>query len=442
MLAHLLLLGTLLASSPGPVLPQIAAVPPQKIKHVIVIVQENRSFDNVFHGFPGVDTVNSGKGHRGQTIPLKEVSFLFPEDLNHSHNDFLQQFDKGKMDGFDLERPNAELDPQHPKPADNLAYSYLPQREVQPYWDMAKQYVVADRMFESNSGPSYTAHQYLIAAQSGGTVDNPNILDPKVDAWGCDSPKNAKVDTLWDYGDGHGVFPCFDYPTLGDLLDDAKVAWRYYAPSFGELGAIWSAYDAIKHIRYGPDWKQDVINPETRVLGDIGAHRLAQFSWVIPNSQNSDHAWPQIEKFNYKKLSSATGPSWVTSIVNAVGKSEYWNDTAIFILWDDWGGWYDHVPPPQLDRMSLGMRVPLIVVSPYAKSGYVSHTQHEFGSILKFAEGVFNLPSLHGVDDRSDDLSDCFDFGQSPRAFTSIAAPAKAAFFFTQGRSDAAPDDD
>src|ERR1700736_5180180 len=216
--------------------PSSAALIGDKIKHVVVIIQENRSFDNVFHGFPGADTANSGKGHDGRTIRLKATSLLYPHDLNHAHSDFLQQYDRGKMDGFDLEHPDEELGEHEPQ--STLAYSYIPRNEIQPYWDMAAQYALADRMFASNSGPSFAAHQYLIAGQSGGAVDNPSVLDNTVFAWGCDSPQNAKVATVTDYGPGHGVFPCFDYRTLGDELDAQKVSWRYYAPSFGSLGAI------------------------------------------------------------------------------------------------------------------------------------------------------------------------------------------------------------
>jgi phospholipase C len=427
----------MLAAAP----PSATAVPAAKIKHVVIIVQENRSFDNVFHGFPGADTVDAGKGHDGRTIRLREVGFLYPHDLNHRHDDFLQQYDHGKMDGFDLEHPDADLGA--PQPVSDLAYSYLPRREVQPYFDMASQYVVADRMFQTNSGPSFTAHQYLIAGQSGGAIDNPDKLRTEDYAWGCDSPPESRVDTIWDYGEGHGVFPCFDYRTLGDELDDAGLGWRYYAPSFGHVGAIWSAYDAIRHIRYGPDWKEDIVTPETRVLQDIAGGRLPPLSWIVPATENSDHAFPVLARFKGAKLNGTTGPSWVTAIVNSIGQSSYWNDTAIFVLWDDWGGWYDHVPPPQRDRMGFGPRVPLIIISPYAKRGYVSHVQHDFGSLLKFSEEVYGLPSLGGADAHADDLEDCFDFSQPPRAFVPITAPEPAAFFLqTKQTAELPPDND
>src|SRR5262249_10817410 len=159
----------------------------------------------------------------------------------------------------------------------------------------------------------------------------------------------------------------------------AGVSWRYYSPGVGANGYIWSAYQAIDHIRNGPDWDAHVISPETRVLADLGAAtpQLAQVTWVVPSGPNSDH----LKSTQYLPgTQTPAGPAWVTSIVNAVGASPFWSETAIFITWDDWGGFYDHVKPPQADYMGLGFRVPLIVVSPWARKGYVSKVQHEFGS--------------------------------------------------------------
>jgi phospholipase C len=167
------------------------------------------------------------------------------------------------------------------------------------------------------------------------------------------------------------------------------------------------------------------------VLKDIANNNLADVVWITPGPKASDHPGH----------TNGSGPSWVASIVNALGQTSYWNDTAIFVVWDDWGGFYDHVAPHQYNSYELGFRVPLIVIGPYAKQGYVSHVQHEFGSILKFTEEVFNLGSLGATDVRADDLSDCFNFGRQPRKFVPIKAPLSAQYFLHE-RDEGSPDDD
>lgn len=228
-----------------------------------------------------------------------------------------------------------------------------------------------------------------------------------------------------------GVFPCFDYKTMGDLLDTAHVSWRYYAPAAGtDSFYILSAFQAIRHIRYGPDWQTNIVSPEASIFTDISSGNLAHVSWVVPSYNNSDHPGAPNQ-----------GPDWVASIVNAVGNSKYWGSTAILVAWDDWGGWYDHVSPPQVDNMGLGFRVPLLVVSPYARVAYVSHVQHEEGSMLHFIEKDFGLPSLNTRDAISDDLSDCFNFSQKPTVFKKINTAHSIEFFLAQ-KPSGAPDDD
>jgi phospholipase C len=234
---------------------------------------------------------------------------------------------------------------------------------------------------------------------------------------------------------------------LSDLLDAKTVTWRYYTPS---AGSIWTAPDAIQHICRpqtvsgtltctGPDWSGSVIIPESQVLNDIANGQLAQVSWVIPGGAASDHALSN----------NGSGPSWVAAIVNSIGNSPYWANTAIIITWDDWGGWYDHVAPKIInDGVSwgsgyvYGFRVPLIVVSPYAQAKYISHTTHDFGSILKYIETTFGLNSLGYADAYADDLSDCFNLTQSPIPFQTIPAPASASLFLNKKGPAVDPDDE
>lgn len=390
------------------------------VTHVVFIVQENRTPDNLFNGFPGADTVQIGQKHDGTTIALQNVSLTSPTDISHSHENWWKEWNGGAMNGFDLGSPKA-AGPTYP-------YAIVPRSDTTPLWNLAAAYTFGDRMFQSNTGPSFPAHQYLIAGQANLADNNPNH-----NPWGCDSPAGTTVTLLGPNGTSlPGPYPCFDYPTFGDVLDQHNVTWRYYAPAIGTSGAIWSAYDAIDHIRHGADWKTDVISPETLVLQDVPAGKLANVTWVVPSFTNSDHAGSK----------STSGPDWVASIVNAIGQSPFWSSTVIFITWDDWGGWYDHVAPRQLDPMGLGFRVPLIVVSPYAKRGYVSHVDHEFGSFLTFAEEVFGVPSLGQADVRADDFADCFDFGQSPQPFRSVQTRRSVADFLRQTPSSRSPDDD
>jgi phospholipase C len=216
------------------------------------------------------------------------------------------------------------------------------------------------------------------------------------------------------------------------------LSWRYYTPL---AGSIWTAPNAIQHLCVpnssntgctGSDWMNDVVINQAQVLTDIADGHLPAVSWVIPSGQESDHP----------EINDGSGPSWVASVVNAIGNSSYWSDTAIFISWDDWGGWYDHVAPTIYNSYEYGFRVPLIVVSPYAKAAYISHVTHDFGSILKFIETNFNLRSLGYADARADDLSDCFNFSQTPISFQTIPAQFDASHFLNDKRPPLDPDDD
>lgn len=409
------------------------------IKHVVIIIQENRSVDNLFNGFPRADTVQYGASTEHGLVRLRPVDLDYPHDVDHQHRAFMREYDGGRMDGFDQVKTYPERDPY-------LAYTYIPRQEVEPYWQMALDWTFGDRMFQSNTGPSFPAHLYLVAGQSENTADNPNHIETGHFAWGCDSPLNATVSVLAPSGaEEPGPFPCLDFRTLADELDVAGLPWRYYAPSIHSLGDIWSAFDAVRHIRYGADWN-NVVSPETRILADPGAGFLPSVTWVVPTARNSDHPFPRHSIGADLGISGQYGPEWVASVVNEIGESKFWDSTAIFVVWDDWGGFYDHVAPPQLDAMGLGPRVPFIVISPYARQHYVSHVQHEFGSILKFSENVFGLPRLGTTDIRADGLWDCFNFNAPPRSFIPVRIPSERQAKFgnlrTRPIDDVPPDTD
>jgi len=375
-----------------------------KIQHVIFVIQENRSFDDLFQGYPGADTQSYGLDSSGQTIPLAPISLAAPYDIDHSSIAFFEAYDHGKMDGF-----NKEYNGAPPSEYPNPQYGYVPPAESQLYFEMAGQYVLADRMFTSHIDASYISHQYAIAAQANHAVDFPSGV------WGCERRLPDLITTLTQhrkYGPQEPV--CQNYQTLGDELDTAGLSWRMYAYS---KMSIWVAYRSIEHIFHGPDWKTDVIGHSSRVLKDIRDGTLANVSWVTPTGANSDHGGSL----------STTGPDWVASIVNTVGRSQYWNSTAIFVMWDEWGGWYDHVKPVYEDYDGLGFRVPLLMVSAYAKQGYVTHVQYEHGSVLRFIEDNWGLPQLAASDARANDpASDAFDFTQQPRKFKAFRTKLSA----------------
>ncbi|MFZ0031628.1 MAG: alkaline phosphatase family protein, partial [Candidatus Cybelea sp.] len=341
-----------------------------KVTHVVYIVQENRSFDNMFQGYPGADTVSSGKDSSGKTIALQPVSLKLDYDIDHSSTAMFAACNgTGKLPGTDCRMNGFNKEQSSGGPA-NPEYVFVQHRDSKPYWDMAHEWVVADKMFQSQLDESFVAHQYIIAAQAAWSVNLP------FETWGCVKGSYDVVHTITPNRKIGGTRPpCYDYQTLGDELDKAKLSWRFYAagpgsPGSGE-GYPWSGYQAIKHIRYGPDWKKDVISPNWKFITDVRAGKLANFTWITPVCADSDHV----------ACGGGYGPSWVAALVNTVGKSKFWDSTAIFVQWDDWGGLYDHVPPHYYDRDSLGFRVPLLVISPYAKQNFVSHVHYETASV-------------------------------------------------------------
>ncbi len=437
-----------------------------KIQHVIVVIQENRSFDDFFATYPGADGTMTGqaaampkkiqqeclKRHqpvitKPTTVPLTKVSLVgagfkdnFGEDndLDHSYDPgYVNELDNGKMDGFDLVLFGASgLGPQAEC---TYAYQYVDPNDIKPYWDIANQYVLADEMFDTQGSESFTGHQDLIA---GGTVvnydpsqygdnsiiDNPFVLSP----WGCDSPPGTVTSLITTGGQFEravGPFPCFTYGTIRDQLDAKKISWKYYTVGSNKgASGIWSAFDAIKAVRDGPEWKTNVTTDPIVIFKDIKNDKLPSVAWITPDAFNSDHP------AEYSgKTPEDNGPSWVASVVNAIGTSKYWKSCAIVILWDDPGGFYDHVKPPFQDNQGgLGFRVPMLIVSPYTQP-HVEHTQYESASVLKFIQDNWNLGTLPPSPDvRAASIGNAFNFNQTPRPFHKINSKYSQSFFLKQ----------
>jgi phospholipase C len=366
------------------------------IKHVVFLIKENRTFDNLFGTFPGANGVSVGM-RDGRPIPLMHgTDGRLPGDLPHCYQCALAAWNHGKMDGF--------WQGEHPQ----WAYSQLSKDQLPNYWHWASDNVLLDNFFASAQGPSFPNHLYSIAAQSGGAVDNPRRDTPALrgsNTFGCDAPKGQDVQVIDSEGKTKYVRPCFDFLTEGDLLNRASIPWAYYAADEQQRGYIWSAYSAIRRYREDPArWDRHIYSVDD-VVGHIQAGLLPPVTWITPRFELSEHP-----DFNF-----CHGENWTTQVVDAIMRSPMWKDTAIFITWDDYGGFYDHVPPPQVDRYGFGIRVPMLIISPYTKDGFVSHELGEFSSVLRFVEDNWGLTQLTHRDREATPLASAFDFEQAPR---------------------------
>jgi phospholipase C len=496
---------------------------PHRFKHVIVVVQENRTPDNLFQDLNpkcqgsvgncydilpnglvnGVCTSPGALANYGGTQPdptnkclwqgtiqtklcLEPQKLTINYDPNHTHCAFELMYNQGNMDGATRVPDNCgsgtcpKDPPECPEYVHCLSYKYVDNStgEIQPYLDIAKRYGWANRMFQTNQGPSYPAHQFLFGGTSAPTDDddikanfaaenprwhNKTITKPV----GCLAPSDEKVCVI-SPGGQKPVAPCIapgESPqgplcsdqrtkTMASMLENAipkpTIPWKYYAPM---PGSIWTAPNSISKMCLpvvngkckGAPFKNHRVDFNLQdVVGDISdatCTKLAAVSWVIPDGRCSDHA-----KDNPPPHTTDGGPAWVASIVNAVGKSKcnYWKDTAILITWDDWGGWYDHVKPTILPGAQgdyqYGFRVPLLVVSAYTKPGTISNTDLDFGSILKFIERVFKTGSLGFADSRAANGLEDF-FNQDFNPFVNIKAPPVPDYCI-KSRHPAPPDDD
>jgi phospholipase C len=395
------------------------------IAHVVVVIQENRTMDNLFASsiianggpYPGANVVQTAQIN-GKPVPMRSTPFEYPADPSHSHASLVGEWANGTMSGFP--KDYITVSPGFPPPPKNFPLAYVPDFETIIYHKLAQRYALADKNFAPRLVPTFPSHIFLITAQSQAADDPTAFVN-----WGCDSKPGTTVPV---FGPKEtvimpGPFPCFNNPTIGDLLDRGHVTWKYYTGAIGNtVDAALNVYDAIKHIRYGPDWNRNVSTPMSNVLADIQNCKLPQVSYVTPTWLNSDHGG---------SLSNG-GPGWVGSIYLALEQSlkakspscRYYGNTAMILTWDDSGGWYDHVAPPKgPDGTNWGFRIPIVVISPWARSNfikgnkkftpYVSHTLRETTSIIRFIEKNWALGNLGERDASGDALADMFDYSRS-----------------------------
>ncbi|HEX2049625.1 MAG TPA: alkaline phosphatase family protein [Actinomycetota bacterium] len=387
---------------------------PIPIKHIIYIIKENRTYDNYFARYPGAEGTTTGKTSTGETVQLSEATDVLEPDLGHSFLDGMEAINGGRMDRFDLVFNGESLN----------GYSSFTREGIPNYWAYADEFVLGDHMFSSMYGPTFPEHLYTVAAYANDVVDNKNETvgeggycgDPgeTTTAFQKLTPREKRevmaaerdesgggiddedIQTIVQYW--HDIRACFDFEVLPDHLEKAGISWHYYA----DEGSWMNAMLAIDHMYNSKHWGTD-ITPEEQFIEDIENEKLDRVSWVVPGPGVNEHpGGPSV----------CVGENWTVDVVNRIMKSKYWKSTAIFLTWDDFGGFYDHVPPPQKDHMGLGPRVPLLIISPWAKQGYVDSTEYEFSSVLKFIETVYDLPCMTHRDCQANDMMDAFDFEQ------------------------------
>ena len=388
-------------SSPSATVSVVAQETRWPIKRVVYVMLENRSYDNVFGRFRGSNGTTVGVMF-GREVPLTSCPAWLPGDIPHDRAAHLNDVNGGTYDGFG-----------HGQFGDPWAYTVMEEGLIPNYYALARDHVLCDNFFASVGGPSYPNHFFFVAGQSGGVLDNPENIETQAGpggkrfkSWGCDAiGENVFVLVKDDAGNLTKHDTCFTIPTVPEQLESIGVPWAYYSASKHQPGYFWNALNGIAGVYHTDLWRPERIRAVDRLPEDIAAGRLPAVTWVTPRFELSDHP-PQ---------STCHSQAWLTDIVNALMESDGWEHTALFITWDEWGGFYDHVAPPEVDDIGLGFRVPTLVISPYAKRGYVDDAEGEFSSPLKFIEDNWGLPYLTGRIERTHNFEHVFDFERNPR---------------------------
>jgi len=372
-----------------------------KITHVIWIIQENRSFDNYFGTFPGADGFQPSTcipklpGSKDCVNPFHMPAGAPFCDLDHTWRIAHAAYNNGRMDGFVW----AEGTP--------YTMGYYDQRDIPNYWKYARHFTLCDQFFSSLNGPSGPNHVYTVAAQSGGLIDNVLLL--------------KDLEDILDEPEG------FTFASMIGRFEKARVSWKYYvergpAPTLvrnptAKTYSLWNPLPAFKAIRDNPERMARLVD-QSEYFRDLKEGTLPQVSWLIPNGPDSEHPTNSPER----------GMWYVTTLVNALMQSSYWKSSVVFLTWDDYGGFYDHVFPPDVDAFGYGPRVPMIVISPFAKPGYIAHGTYDFTSVLKFIEERWGLARLTARDGRAPDMREVFNFSQRPNPPLIISVPANLSF--------------
>jgi phospholipase C len=326
----------------------------------------------------------------GAMVPMGETPDANPNDICHDWSCLIGMMDNGKMDHYDL-------DPTCMQNGVYMCLTELHQQDIPNYWQYATNFTLADNVFSSIHATSWPNHFYTISATSGGVIGQAHLGESR--AVGCEAPEGSTAMFMDQYGNVTEQYPCIDITTLGDLLTAKNLSWISYAPPH----IIFNAYTAINHIYNTSQWGEHIKDYSQFVADAASPTNFPAVSWLVANHE-SEHP----------PFSICDGENWTVNQINAVMQGPNWNSTVIFLMWDDPGGFYDHVTPPTEDQFGLGQRVPFIIISPYALAHNISHTQYEPSSVLKFIEERFGLPSMTQRDKNANDMQDSFNWNQTP----------------------------
>jgi phospholipase C len=364
------------------------------IQHLVVLLQENHTFDNYFGTYPGADGIPAGV--KMPVDPLDpNTQFITPfhlgntpiKDLSHTAKTFAVQYDYGKMDSFVYALNRL-------KQNGNITMGYYDGTDLPYYWNVADKYVLFDHFFSSARDGSFANHMFWVAA-----------APPQVDDVNKSSGY-ANVRTIFDELDAKGISWKFYVQNY-----DPTITYRNLAGAGNrESQVVWVPLLNFDRFLDDPRLRSHIVDLN-QYYDDLKNGTLPAVAYITPSGA-SEHPPGSIQ----------TGQRFVKTLVQELMRSQYWFSSAFLLAYDDWGGWYDHVVPPQVDAYGYGFRVPALLVSPYAKQGYIDHSTYDFTSILKFIELNWSVPSLTDRDAKANAFLDAFDFSQSPRPPVYISA--------------------
>lgn len=364
------------------------------IKHIIIMVKENRSFDNLFGRFKGANGTTYYRKN-GQKLKLGKAPDQLRNDILNNYLATKNAIDGGRMDGF--YKASGAVRFGH-----DYADSQFPPSAMSSYFAYARRYSLADRYFGTVASASFPNHLVLVSGQNLGVIDNP-YDPPSQGRWGCDAQSSVHVSVLTK-GRVRSRFPCWKVNTVADEANAAGVSWKYYVSPAGQRSYVWSTFDAIKQIRDDPRQWSNVQDP-SQFMADLSSGKLPALSWLIPPFDKTEHI----------PASECVGQNWTTDQINAVMNSQYWQNSVIIVTWDDYGGFYDHVAPPRKNAYGLGPRVPLLVISPFTRPHLIYRAPLDHRSIIRFVEDTLGLPRLTDYNRSAGSLAPMLNVSQPPQ---------------------------